>query len=435
MTGEVLTTPFATHAHRPGDACNIAAYLPVMAQRVPDQPAVVVTAGRGRYGRARNVELTFRELEEQSNRYANGLTGIGIGRGVHVLVMVRPGLEFIGLIFALFKMGAVPVLIDPGMGVGRMLACVRTVEPEAFVGIPAAHVVRVLQSGPFRAVKLAVTVGRRWFWGGPTLRGLGERSAGEFEAVATRADETAAILFTSGSTGPPKGVVYEHGMFDAQVRAIRSHYGIEPGEVDLPAFPLFALFSTDMGMTCVIPAMDPSRPAKVDPAGIVEAVRDRAVTNAFGSPAIWHRVSGYCVERGITLPTLRRILIAGAPVSPQLIERLHRVLAPSADVHTPYGATEALPVSSISGREVLADCRESTGWKAGPTGCQRAGICVGRPLPGIALRVIRISDGPIETWSDDLPVPGGETSWTAWATSVILTERGGCGSAGERPTA
>ena len=435
MTGQVLTTPFAEQAHGPGDAWNVAAYLPVIAQRVPDQPAVVVTCGRGRGGRARYAELTFRQLEEQSNRYANGLTEIGIGRGMRVLVMVRPGLEFIGLIFALFKMGTVPILIDPGMGVRRMLACVRMVEPEAFVGIPVAHVVRVLRSGSFRAVRHAVTVGRRWFWGGPTLRGLGERSAGEFETVATRADETAAILFTSGSTGPPKGVVYEHGMFDAQVHAIRSHFGIEPGEVDLPALPLFALFSTAMGMTCVIPDMDPSRPAKVDPARIIEAVRDRAVTNTFGSPAIWHRVSRYCVERGIKLPTLRRILIAGAPVSPQLIERLHRVLAPSADVHTPYGATEALPVSSISGWEVLTDYHEATGWKAGPTdgraspaggtaspGCQCGGICVGRPLPGITLRVIQISDGPIEAWSDDLLVPNGEIGELVVRGDVVTKE-------------
>ncbi|MCK4659584.1 MAG: AMP-binding protein, partial [Phycisphaerae bacterium] len=378
----------------PDNVCNIAAYLPLMAQRVPDQPAVVGTSGRDRNGRACYTKLSFRELEARSNRYANGLSSAGIGRGTRVLVMVRPGLGFIGLIFALFKIGAVPILIDPGMGIKRLLECVRHVKPQAFVGIPLAHAVRVLRPSAFGAVKHVVTVGRRWFWGGPTLGGLAERASSEFEMVPTRADETAAILFTSGSTGPAKGVVYEHGMFDAQVRAIQTCYGIEPGEVDLPAFPLFALFSTAMGMTCVIPDMDPSRPATVEPAKIVEAIQDHAVTNTFGSPAIWNRVAQYCVQRGITLPTLRRVLIAGAPVSYQLIEQMHQVLNPSADVHTPYGATESLPVSSISGREVLDKCRESSR--------QGAGTCVGRPLPGITLRIIRISDEPIDTWSDDL---------------------------------
>ncbi len=399
------------------DSCNVAAHLPRMARQVPDQPAVIVTAGRGRDGHAKYAQLTFHELEAQSNRYANGLSGAGIGRGTRVLVMVRPGLEFIGLIFALFKMGAVPILIDPGMGVGRMLECIRTVEPEALVGVPAAQAVRVLRPGSFRAVKFAVTVGRRWFWGGATLRALEQRSGSDFEMVPTRADETAAILFTSGSTGPAKGVVYEHGMFDAQVRAIQSCYDIQPGEVDLPAFPLFALFSTAMGMTCVIPDMDPCKPAQVDPARIVEAVRDHAVTNTFGSPAIWNRVSRHCVERGVTLPTLRRVLIAGAPVSGQLIERMHQVLSSSADVHTPYGATEALPVSSINGREVLDECRRRSR--------RGGGTCVGRPLPGVTLKVIRISDEPLETWSDDLLVPDGEIGEIVVRGQVVTKEYAG----------
>lgn len=408
---ETRTSFSPAPAHVAAGACNIAAYLPRMAQRVPEQPAVVVTARYHRRGPMRYRRFSFRELEALSNRYANGLTQAGIGRGMRVLVMVRPGLEFIGLIFALFKMGAVPILIDPGMGVRRLLECIRQVEPQAFVGIPLTHAVRVLRPAPFRAVRCAVTVGRRWFWGGPTLAGLERRASDEFEPVTTRADEPAAILFTSGSTGPAKGVVYEHGMFDAQVHAIRRHYGIEPGEVDLPAFPLFALFSIAMGMTCVIPDVDPSRPAQVDPAGIVTAIREQRVTSTFGSPAIWERVSRYCVERDVTLPTLRRVLIAGAPVAGRLIERMHRILDPAAEVYTPYGATEALPVASIGGRELTAECHPRTR--------QGAGICVGRPVPGITLRVIRITDEPIESWSDGLEVPQGDIGEIAVRGEVV----------------
>ncbi len=405
------------HDSTTADVLNIAAYLPAMARQVPDQAAVVVTTGYDRGGRARYTQLTFRELEEQSNRYANGLSGVGIGRGTRTLVMVRPGREFVGLIFALFKMGAVPILIDPGMGLRRMLECIRGVRPEAFVGIPLAQVMRLLRPGPFGRVRHIVTVGRRWFWGGPTLRGLGRSASCDFEPAPTKTDEPAAILFTSGSTGPPKGVIYTHGMFDAQVRAIREHYGIQSGEVDLPTFLLFALFGPAMSLTCVIPDMDPSRPAQVDPARIVTAIRDHAVTNTFGSPALWEQVSRYCVERGITLPTLRRVLIAGAPVRWPLIERMHRVLVPPADMHTPYGATEALPVASISGREVLADCRERS-----RTG---AGTCVGRPLEGVTVRIIRITDEPIAAWSDDLAVPDGEIGEIVVRGDVVTQEYAG----------
>lgn len=393
---------------------NIASYLPRMAKTAPDQPAVVVPRSRDHLGRAIYATMSFAELEAASNRYANGLARGGLRRGMRALVMVRPGFEFVGLVFALFKLGAVPVTIDPGMGLRRMLDCIRQVDLHAFIGIPLAHVMRVLHRRPFKTVKHAVTVGRRWFWGGRTLQGLTLGATEDFDMVDTAPDEVAAILFTSGSTGPAKGVVYEHSMFNAQVRAIQSLYDIKPGEIDLSAFSLFALFSIAMGMTSVIPDMDPSRPGHVDPAKIVEAIHDHNATSAFGSPTVWTRVATYCVSHGITLPSLRRILIAGAPVPYQTIEKLHQVLRSEADVHTPYGATESLPVASISGRELFDGCTEKSR--------RGAGTCVGKPSAGIDLRMIRVTDEPIATWSDSLLVPDGELGEIVVAGPVVTKE-------------
>lgn len=382
------------------DVCNIAAHLPRMAAQVPDQSAVILPSGRQADGQTIYMHLTFRALEELSNRYANGLIAAGIQRGMRTLLMVRPGKEFIGLVFAMFKVGVVPVMIDPGMGVKRLLECIRGVAPEACVAIPLAHLMRVIRRGAFGSVRHVVTVGRRWCWGGPTLTQLAQNASTTFAPAATRSTETAAILFTSGSTGPAKGVVYEHGMFEAQVRAIRDQYGIEPGEIDLPTFPLFALFNPALGMASVIPEMDASHPAQVDPKRIVDAIRQHSVTNTFGSPALWDRVSRYCEDHDIQLPSLRRILIAGAPVTGAVIERIRKMLNAGADVHTPYGATESLPVASISGKELVGACIAQS---------QRgAGICVGRPLAGIDVRIIHITNDPIETWSDDLVVPDEE---------------------------
>ena len=391
----------------------MATHLPRMALSAPERTALVVTSSR-RHGRAVYSSLTFAGLEALSNRYANGLSSIGVGRGMRTLVMVRPGFEFIGVIFALFKMGAVPVLIDPGMGPRRLLECIRHVDVQAFVGIPLAHLLRLGRPSAFRGVGPAVTVGRRWCWSGRTLDAVARRAADSFVPVNTDTSETAAILFTSGSTGPAKGVVYEHGMFDAQVRLIQSHFGIQPGEVDLPAFPLFALFGPAMGMTSVIPDMDPSKPAAVDPAKIVEAIRDHEVTNTFGSPAIWTRVARHCGERGIKLPSLKRILIAGAPVPYPVIEKLLTLLADDAEVYTPYGATESLPVSSIGGRELLGECRQRTR--------KGAGTCVGRTVPGLDARFIRITDDPIGEWSDELLLPDGEIGEIAVAGPVVTRQ-------------
>ena len=386
---------------------NIAAHLPRMAGRHPDRPAVIHPKGGG-------TPLTFRQLNEDCDRYAWGLSRLGIGRGTRTVLMVRPGLEFFSLTFALFKLGAVPVLIDPGMGRANLLGCIEEAAPEAFIAVPLAQAARVLRPHAFRTVTTAVTVGRRWFWGGPTLAQIRESMWREFPCAPTRANDAAAILFTSGSTGAPKGVVYEHGMFDAQVRELRDYYGIREGEVDLPAFPLFALFSVAMGVTIVIPDMDTAHPARVDPETFVAEIQAHRVTQSFGSPAIWNRVGRYCVERDLTLPSLTRVLMAGAPASPAILERVRRILPNTADAHTPYGATEALPVSSITAREVLAETATLT--RAGK------GTCVGKSLPGITLRVIRISDEAISAWDDRLVLARGEIGEIVVRGPVVTRE-------------
>src|SRR5205085_11023772 len=137
----------------------------------------------------------------------------------------------------------------------------------------------------------------------------------------TGADETAAVLFTSGSTGVPKGPVYSHGVFAAQVELLRGTYGIQPGEIDLPTFPLFALFGPALGMTSIIPDMDFTRPGQVDPRKIVSAIEKYRVTNLFGSPALIDRVGSYGVEHKIKLPSLRRVISAGAKVEAEKLKR------------------------------------------------------------------------------------------------------------------
>ncbi len=379
---------------------NTGEFLRRAAATAPDQAAVIVVRRRDASGRPEYAQLTFDELERLSNRCANGLAAAGVTRGMRVVMMVRPGFEFTALVFALLKLGAPPVLIDPGMGLSRLLECIRQVDAQAMVGIPLAHLVRRLRPRAFAAVRVAVTVGRRRLWGGPTLAGLIEDAPDTFEPIVPQPGETAAILFTSGSTGPAKGVLYEHGMFNAQVAMIRDCYDMLPGEIDLSTFPLFALFATGMGMTSVIPEMDAARPGRADPAKIVEAIRDHRITTAFGSPALWRRVAAWCTQRGEKLPSMKRILIAGAPVPTRVIEQLRAALPAGADVHTPYGATESLPVATIAGREIVERCAAQTD--------SGAGTCVGRALPGVELRIIRITDEPIAAWRNDLAVRPGE---------------------------
>lgn len=373
--------------------CNISASLAHWAKEMPDQSAIIEMRSKS--------QVTFRQLEEESNLIASGLLQHGMKKGDRVLVMVPYGMKFVTLTFALFKAGAVPVLIDPGLGKKKVLHCIKQSDPRGIIAVPLAHAIKTLLPTAFKSIQFSVTVGRKWFWRGSTLDQIKRSGQTDYQMDAASEDQAAAVLFTSGSTGPAKGVLYTHGMFDQQTRILRQHFGILPGEKDLPTFPLFGLFTTGMGMTSIIPDMDPTCPARVNPENIIRPIQNHGITSSFGSPALWDTVSRYCQKNGVRLSSLRRILIAGAPVSGTLLKRFESILEPDCKVLTPYGATEALPVTSIERQEIVNDT-----WAQSEKG---EGTCVGRPVAGAEIKIIRISEEPILNWQDDLEISKGQT--------------------------
>lgn len=375
---------------------NVSSHLIRMADINPYKRAVICHAGRDKHKRAIYSHLTFQQLNRESDILAHGLEKAGIKRGTKTILMVKPSLEFFNLIFAIFKIGAIPVVVDPGMGIRRMVNCFKSTDPEAFIGISLAHVIRTLYPKFFKTVKTWVTVGRRWFWGGLTLNHLIQYPWKPYAVADTGWDETAAILFTTGSTGPAKGAVYTHGNFEAQLEQIKTHLNLSPDEIDLSTFPLFALFYPELGITAVIPDMDPTKPARVNPDRIIEAINNLGVTNMFASPALLNRVGRYGKQKRIKLPSLKRVISAGAPVSADNIGQFRALLGSDAEIHTPYGATEAVPILSITSNEILSETRKLSE--------KGYGICIGRPINNIDVRIIKINDDPIETWSDDLVV-------------------------------
>ncbi|MBK1878184.1 fatty acid CoA ligase family protein [Pelagicoccus mobilis] len=370
---------------------NVSRFLDEKAESQSEVAALMVPRGRTSDGAIDYLRLSFRELAAEQNEWARRFRSQGIGKGSRVLLMVKPGLPLIAICFALFKIGAVPVVIDPGMGLKSFLNCVRRSQPDFLVGISLAIWVSRVFRKSFRSLKGKVKVG------GP----LG-RVAAEFREEAaeeTLVDDLAAVLFTSGSTGAPKGVCYEHGMFEAQVEAIRAQYEIQPGEVDLPMLPIFALFNPALGMTTVVPEINPSKPATVDPKKIVQAIEQCGVTNSFGSPALWSKIGVYCDSHDIELPSLKRILMAGAPVPPSMMKQYRRIL-PNGHVHSPYGATEVLPVSSVSDDEVLEVAAERS--------ARGEGTCVGRLLPKVEAKILPLCEDALGADALANPLPVGE---------------------------
>ncbi len=356
---------------------NIVEIFEDAARQRTDQLALV-DRGSATWGKPRR--FTFARLWGEVDRQSCRLRKLGFEPGVTCLVLLRNSAEFVASVFALFKVGAVPILIDPGMGLGRFLKVVDEVSPEALLGIPRAFALRKLAPRPFRKVKAMACWGH--FPEIPDLR----KGRLDADVPVTEADPSgmAAVLFTSGSTGPAKGVVYTHGIFCRQVEVLRTVYQFRDDDIDLPGFPLFGLFSAALGVTGVVPALDPSRPAQCRAADLLAQIHEHGVTSLQGSPAIWKRVAQECLRRKITLPTVRRLITFGAPIPFDFIEAW-REIAPYARIHTPYGATEALPVTDIEACELLTTkhARNHEG----------AGLCVGRPLDLNEVRVVA-RDGP-----------------------------------------
>ncbi|MFK8110722.1 MAG: fatty acid CoA ligase family protein [Rubripirellula sp.] len=410
--------------NRPGSNVpdgNIAARLRIVTSLAPGAIAIAEPDGPPQVDGSRSYALTtFGSLDQRTDAIARGLLAWGVQPGMRMAMLVPFGGRFIELMFALLKAGVVTILIDPGMGRKHLVRCLSEAEPDGFVGISKAQAIRSVLRNRFAKARWNVTVGRRWFWGGKTLdqiMALGESEAGQqISFPDVERNHEAAIIFTTGSTGPPKGVLYTHGTFHAQVDRIRERYDIHRGSRDLACFPLFGLFDAVMGVTAIIPDMDPTRPADVNPQRLVEAATQWEVDQAFGSPALWNTVVRWAEANHLErpFPTLKRVLSAGAPVPAATLEKLRHLIDPDANILTPYGSTEALPIASIESREVIAE--------TGPAAAKGKGTCVGLRFQGVKWRVIEIEDGAMTDISETKELPRGKIG-ELMVAGPMVTER------------
>lgn len=310
--------------------------------------------------------ITVGELDQRVRHLAAALHGRGVRPGHRVAVLVPPGIDLTTLVYALWRLGAVVVVADAGLGLRRLAGALRGAGPDHVVGIGRALALaragRVpgarLRFGPEDAERL-VAEGSRLAWTAPD--------------VPAAAD--GAVLFTSGATGPPKGVVYTRDRLSAQLALLRDAFGLAPGDRFVAAFAPFALYGPALGLTSAVPDMDVTAPHTLTARRLAEAAAAVDATVVFAAPAALRNVVATArdldeAHRG-ALAGVRMVLSAGAPVPVSLL-RAVKQLVPRATTQTPYGMTEAMPVATLDPTTL-----EATG----------EGVCVGTPLPGVEVRV------------------------------------------------
>lgn len=360
---------------------ELATRLDEQAARHPAKPAFVFSSQPGRW-----ETVTFQQLSEKAQRFARGLWACGLRPGMRAALLTPPSVDFFALTFALLRTGIVPVIVDPALGLKQMGKCIEETRPEIYLGNPLTQALRMLLGWGRESVQFNLSI--------PQLL---KTPMNTDPIPLPTADSPAAIIYTSGSTGAPKGVLFSHANFSAQLEMLVRAFGIRADEIDLPAFPLYALIDALLGVTSVIPDIHFPVPGRIDPARTLAAIQRFGVTNTFASPVVLDRLTAYGVPRGIKLPSLRRVITAGAPAPIPLQEQFRKLLAEETGLFGVYGATETLPIAVVESRDLFNGAR--------PRSAQGAGVCLGRPVEGARVRVIGIREEAITRWDDGLILP------------------------------
>ncbi len=327
---------------------------------------------------------TFSSLAADVRRVAAGLQASGVRKGDRVALLVPPGVDLTVCLYACWRMGAVTVVADAGLGLRGMGRALAAAAPDYLIGVTRALAAAQAMRWPGRRIAVSPTpdAGLRALGVWATLDTIRHRGEARPAPPPPSPDDLAAVVFTSGATGPAKGVRYRHRQAEAQVDALMAVYGIRPGDRLVAAFAPFALYGAAMGITSVVPAMEVTAPGSLGAGALGAAVEAIAATLVFASPAALRNIVATAGELTETqreaLGRVRLLMSAGAPVAPALLRRV-AALMPNAEPHTPYGMTEVLPVADITlaGIEAAGDGN---------------GVCVGRPLPGVDVMIDPLDD-------------------------------------------
>jgi acyl-CoA synthetase (AMP-forming)/AMP-acid ligase II len=371
---------------------NIISRLELAANSHPDKPALIFFSPSDKKWET----ITYQQIADSTQRFASGLLDCGVTPGMTAALMTPPSADFFALAFALLKVGVVPIILDPAIGLKKVGECLDEAKPDIFIGNTLTHFLRRILGWGRNSIKHNLSIGS-----------VKSRKSKVKDLIPDSQflipNSPAAIIYTSGSTGIPKGVLFTHENLSAQLDMLVETFGIASDEIDLPAFPLYALIDVLLGVTSVIPDISFPVPGKTDPQKVIQAIQRFSVTNMFASPVLLDILSSFALPKGNRddvsetdvkskrLSSLKRVITAGAPATIELQENFRKLLEDKTDLFGIYGATEVLPIAKVESHEVFALQEKAA---------KGAGVCLGKPVDGAKVRVIGISDSAIQQFGE-----------------------------------
>jgi olefin beta-lactone synthetase len=349
---------------------NVILTLIETAERQPGSIAIIEKK-KGMSAKGSYRKISYSQMMSDIRLIASRLRKRGFKKGDRIVVFTPMSYELYVIVLAVFYIGAVTVFMDAWAGRERLTQACRTVKPVGFIGCLKAQLLMVVPEIRNIPVKL---LDRILFmpdlFGRPSDSGPAEISY----------DDEGLVTLTTGSTGMPKGANRTHGFLTEQFDVLIRHLGIESGNIDLTALPVFVFCNLGAGATSVLPDFNPAKPTEFDPEVILAQLRDSGINTSVGSPAFYEKLADYLIGRKEQV-SIKRIYTGGAPVFKPLARKLKRAF-PGADIEIVYGCTEAEPVSSIR----LDDFLRTD---------SALGIAVGHPDPSIVARILKPVDGEV----------------------------------------
>ncbi|MBF0225635.1 MAG: AMP-binding protein [Desulfobacterales bacterium] len=378
---------------------NFSSYIKNITRVTPFKRAIISPSYIDKYGRTLYSHITFMQLDQESDLLCYQFEKAGIKKGMLTILMAKPSIEFFLSLFALFKIGAIPIIPYATKNIKGIIQYLKGVNASAFIGTPFYQLLRFVHPIAFKNIETSITIkpGKIWKKSSSSNYSFANKS---YPANEANKDDVIAIFLTPGITEPIKGVEYTHGMLGFNAHILKSLYGITYEETALTPFILMSLLNIAIGITAVIPKMDMFNISKTNPETIIDLLKDAGITILQTYPAFFDKLSSYCKLKGIRLSSLKRADSIGADVYPTDLKEFSKFMQKKAGLSSIYGSIEAMVINA-------AECDDSF-YETIKNTQKGFGICIGLPINGVDVRLIKITDGPIGILTEHLLMSRGE---------------------------